>query len=68
MVDSVPGERNRHQEPEQLAQSLIHSFGVAAAGKALEMVRKQTAAGNREAARKWHRVMSIIADYERRRK
>ena len=51
-----------------MAQSLIHDFGVAAAGKALEMVRKQTAAGNREAARKWHRVMSIIADYERRRK
>ena len=64
----VPGERNRHQEPEQLAQSLIHDFGLAAAGKALEMVRKQTAAGNREAARKWHRVMSIIMDYERRRK
>jgi hypothetical protein len=64
----MPGERNRHQEPEQLAQSLIHSFGLAATAKALEMVRQQTAAGNRAAARKWHRVMSIIMDYERRRK
>jgi len=52
----------REEEIEQLAQSMIQIFGSAASAKAIEMVREQTIAGDCEAARKWHRVMSLIEE------
>jgi len=53
------------QSPEQLARTMIQIFGAAAAGKALEMTRMQTEAGNRTTAVKWHRVMSLIEEMRR---
>ena len=53
------------QSPEQLARTMIQIFGAAAAGKALEMTRMQTEAGNRTTAVKWHRVMSLIEEIRR---
>jgi hypothetical protein len=50
------------QSPEELARTMIQIFGVAAAGKAIEMTRMQTEACNRAAAVKWHRVMSLIEE------
>jgi hypothetical protein len=50
------------QSPKQLARTMIQIFGTAAAGKALEMTRMQTEAGNRTTAVKWHRVMSLIEE------
>jgi len=47
-------------ELQRLARSMIQEFGSAAASRAIEMVRKQTRAGNRAAALKWHQVMSLI--------
>jgi hypothetical protein len=61
--------RNRplwDQSPEQLARTMIEIFGLQAAGKALEMTRMQTEAGNRTTAVKWHRVMSLIEESRRR--
>jgi hypothetical protein len=55
------------QKPEYLAHSMVQIFGRGAAGKALEMVRMQTRAGNRHGAVKWHRVMSLIEDAARTR-
>jgi len=54
------------QSPEQLAHMMMQIFGVAAAGKAIEMTRMQTEAGNRDAAVKWHRVMSFIEEAGRK--
>jgi hypothetical protein len=54
------------QEPERLAHSMLQIFGRGAAGKALEMVRMQTKAGNRDGAVKWHRVMSLIEESVRK--
>ena len=51
-----------NQSPEQLARTMIQIFGTAAAGKALEMTRMQTEAGNRTTAVKWQRVMSLIEE------
>jgi hypothetical protein len=65
MVDIDPVWRRRplwDQSPEQLARTMIQIFGTAAAGKALEMTRMQTEAGNRTTAVKWHRVMSLIEE------
>lgn len=53
------------QSPEQLARAMIEIFGMAAAGKALEMTRMQTEAGSRTTAVKWHRVMSLIEEARR---
>lgn len=50
------------QSPEQLAHMLMQIFGTAAAGKAIELTRMQTEAGNSDAAVKWHRVMSLIEE------
>ena len=55
------------QKPENLAYSMVQIFGRGAAGKALEMVRMQTRAGNRSGAVKWHRVMSLIEGAARTR-
>lgn len=55
------------QDPEQLAHMLMQIFGTAAAGKAIELTRMQTEAGNRDAAIKWHRVMSLIEETGRSR-
>jgi len=49
-----------HQEPEQLAQHMMQIFGSAASEKVVELVRIQTKAGNRDAAIRWHRVMTLI--------
>ncbi len=54
------------QSPEQLAHTMIEIFGTQAAGKALEMTRMQTEAGNRATAVKWHRVMSLIEETRRK--
>lgn len=54
------------QSPQQLAQMMIQIFGTAAAGKAIEMTRMQTEAGNRDAAVKWQRVMSMIEESVRK--
>ena len=54
------------QSPEQLAHVLMQIFGTAAAGKAIELTRMQTEAGNRDTAVKWHRVMSLIEATERK--
>ena len=54
-----------NQSPELLARTLIEIFGTQAAGKALEMPRMQTEAGNRTTAIKWHRVMSLIEETRR---
>ena len=53
------------QSPEELARTMIEIFGTQAAGKALEMTRMQTEAGNRSTAVKWHRVMSLIEETRR---
>jgi hypothetical protein len=45
---------------------MIQIFGTQAAGKALEMTRMQTEAGNRTTAVKWHRVMSLIEETHRK--
>ena len=50
------------QDPQRMAQSMIQIFGPAAAGKAIEMVRKQTSARDRDAALKWHHVMRLIEE------
>jgi hypothetical protein len=49
-----------------LAQHLIRTFGSGAAGKAIEMVRMETNAGNREAAVRWHQIMSLIEESGRK--
>jgi hypothetical protein len=54
------------QSPQQLARTMIQIFGTQAAGKALEMTRMQTEAGNRTTAVKWHRVMSLIEETRRK--
>lgn len=54
------------QSPEQLAHVMMQIFGAAAAGKAIELTRMQTEAGNRDAAVKWHRVMSLIEETGRK--
>ena len=54
------------QSPQQLARMMIQIFGAAAAGKAIEMTRMQTEAGNRDAAVKWQRVMSMIEESVRK--
>ena len=54
------------QDPARLARHMIKRFGSAAAGKALEMVRAETTAQNQEAARRWHQVMSLIEDSQRK--
>lgn len=54
------------QNPQQLARAMIQIFGTQAAGKALEMTRMQTEAGNRTTAVKWHRVMSLIEETRRK--
>jgi len=46
---------------------LMHIFGPAAAGKAIELTRMQTEAGNRDAAVKWDRAMSLIEETSRSR-
>ena len=56
----------RNQNPERLAKHMIRMYGAAAAGKAIEMVRIETGAGNRDAAVRWHRVMSLIEEAGRR--
>jgi hypothetical protein len=58
--------RDRGQDPERLAQHLIRTFGSGAAGKAIEMVRMETNAGNREAAVRWHQIMSLIEESGRK--
>jgi hypothetical protein len=50
------------QDPQRTAQSMIQIFGAAAASKAIEMVRMQTNAGDRDAALKWHHVMRLIEE------
>ena len=47
---------------------MIQIFGPAAAGKAIEMVRLETSAGNRDAAIRWHRIMSLIEEAGRKSK
>ena len=59
--------RVRAKEIEQLAQSMIHLFGSSASGKAIEIIREQTNAGDRNGALKWHRVMSRIEELGRGR-
>jgi len=56
------------QDPALLAQSMIQIFGPAAAGKAIERVRLETGAGNRDAAIRWHRIMSLIEEAGRKSK
>jgi hypothetical protein len=46
---------------------MMQIFGTAAAGKAIEMTRMQTEAGNRDAAVKWQRVMSLIEETGRKK-
>ncbi len=53
------------QSPELLARTMTEILAPAAAGKALEMTRMQTEAGNRTTAVKWHRVMSLIEETRR---
>jgi hypothetical protein len=53
------------QNPKRVAQYMIRYFGPAAAGLAFDMVRAETSAHNREAALKWHQVMSLIEDAKR---
>ena len=55
------------QSPKQLARTMMQIFGTAAAGKAIEMTRMQTEAGNRDAAVKWQRVMSLIEETGRKK-
>jgi hypothetical protein len=47
---------------------MIEIFGSAAAGKAIEMVRLQTSAGNRDAAVRWHHIMSLIEEAGRKQR
>jgi len=53
------------QSPQQLAREMVLIFGATAAGKAIEMTRMQTEAGNRNTAVKWQRVMSLIEESQR---
>jgi hypothetical protein len=53
------------RSPQYLARMMIQIFGTAATGKAIEMTRMQTEAGNRTAAVKWQRVMSLIEEARR---
>ena len=55
----------RDKNPELLAMSMIGLFGSAAATQAIEMVRLQTRAGNRDAAIKWHHIMRLIEEARR---
>jgi hypothetical protein len=55
----------REREIEQIAQSMIKMFGPSASGKAIEMIRHQTSAGDRDGALKWHLVMSRIEESRR---
>jgi hypothetical protein len=59
---SHAGRRQVHwdQQADELANYLIKLFGRAAAGKALDMVRVETSAGNRDEALRWHHVMTLI--------
>ena len=52
-------------DPNLLAHHLIECFGSAAAGKAFDMIRAATNAKNRDAALKWHKVMSLIEEAKR---
>jgi hypothetical protein len=54
-----------HQTAEQLAESMIQIYGAAAPSKAIDMIRINTGAGNRDAAVKWHCVMSLIEEARR---
>lgn len=56
---------NCDRSAERVAQSMIGLFGPHASGKAIELIRLNTSVGNRDAAAKWHRVMSLIEEYRR---
>lgn len=58
----APEEEKYHED---MAKFMIEMFGAAAASKAIEIVRMQTTAGDREGAVRWHRVMSLIEDSRR---
>jgi hypothetical protein len=60
-----PGRPLWDQSPQQLARAMVQIFGTGAAGKAIEMTRMQTESGNRDAAVKWQRVMSLIEESRR---
>jgi hypothetical protein len=47
---------------------MIEIFGSAAAGKAIEMVRLQTSAGNRDVAVRWHHIVSLIEEAGRKQR
>jgi hypothetical protein len=59
----------RDRNPERMAETMIQIFGSAsAAGQAIEMVRMQTNAGNRDAAVKWHHIMRLIEETGRKQR
>jgi len=55
----------RDNSPELLAKSMIGMFGSATAGQAIDMVRLQTRAENRDAAIKWQQIMRLIEEARR---